>query len=127
MDGFLAMLEFIERNGLVHHVQPVQYALKLLIPPGSPLIETVRAEGLLGDLNEEQLSYEWASRDARTVALRHEVAAIVEDAADAEHHDQVFAAVKRAAVRAATGVDGAVTVMAQPRSFVPGLTEAWFC
>ncbi len=127
VDGFLGMLDFIERNGLVHYVQPVQYALKLLLPPGSPLIETVRVDGLLGDLNEAELTYGWASRDAEVAALQQELSRVIEAAPDAEDHGAVFAAVKRVAVFAATGVDAPATVTEQPRAPAPGLTEAWFC
>src|SRR5690606_18787711 len=38
-DDFLDLLAFIEDHGLVEAVQPVQYALRLLLPPGSPLID----------------------------------------------------------------------------------------
>ena len=126
IDGFISMLDFIESNGLVHHVQPVQYALRLLIPPGSPLIETVRADGLLGDLNEAELTYRWSSRDEKSQHLQRVLARIVEEA-DGSDHLRTFAAVKRAAMAAATGIDAPVEVLEQPRAAVPGLTEAWFC
>lgn len=136
---FIDMLDFIEGHGLVRHVQPVQYGLRLLLPPGSPLNARLTAQGLLGPFDEERLTYTWAN--AEVDALQAEVAAIVEAAAtpstDGEHdhgddllrrplEDPVatFRAVKAAALRR----DVADTdVQAQPSTFVPGLTEAWFC
>ncbi len=127
VDGFLAMLAFIEGNGLVHNVQPVQYALRLLLPPGPPLAEAVGADGLLGGLNADELTYEWKSTDPRSDALQREIATVVGDASDDVPHLEMFAEVKRLAVRAGTGLDAPASVMEQPRQNVPGLTEAWFC
>ena len=33
------MLDFVEANDLVDHVDPVQFVIRLLIPPGSWLAE----------------------------------------------------------------------------------------
>ena len=137
---FVEMLDFIERNGLVRHVQPVQYALRLLLPPGSPLNATLRAEGLLGTFDEERLTYTWAN--AEIDALQAELATIVEAAAtapadgDHEHGESellqapvedpldTFRAVKAATLGTALA---STEVAEQPSTFVPGLTEAWFC
>ncbi len=35
------MLDFIEAEELIDHVEPVQYALRLLVPPGSLLVDSV--------------------------------------------------------------------------------------
>jgi hypothetical protein len=78
-------------------------------------------------LDGENLTYEWTSLDPGVHELQQELARIVADAVDEPSHEAVFAMVKRAAVRAATGVDGPVNVMDQPRGPIPGLTEAWFC
>src|SRR5207244_10971786 len=37
LDDYLEVLHFIEANGLIDHVDPVHYALRLLIPPGPSL------------------------------------------------------------------------------------------
>jgi radical SAM superfamily enzyme YgiQ (UPF0313 family) len=37
-NAFLDLLDLVETRGLVNHVQPVQYSLRLLLPPGSPLV-----------------------------------------------------------------------------------------
>ena len=130
-EDFLELLEFVERWGLVESVQPVQLALRLLVPPGSALVEALEADGLLGEYDEDGLTYTWRGVDPRVEALQADVATIVESAA--HEHDRresalaTFTAVKRVAYRAVTGVDGAVEVVSQPPAVVPGLTEAWFC
>src|SRR5207245_9312891 len=37
-DDYLDLLSFIEAEGLIDHVDPVQYTIRLLIPPGSLLL-----------------------------------------------------------------------------------------
>ena len=133
LEDFSELLEFVERNGLVRHVQPVQYALKLLIPPGSPLIEIVDAQGLLGPLDPDALTYTWSNPDPRIFKLQAEVAGIVEAAtaseseAHGETYEVTFAKVKHATSRMLTGRDDPTVVAPQPKRVVPGLTEAWFC
>ena len=131
-EDYLELLAFVERCGLIASVQPVQLALRLLVPPGSPLVETLQGEGLLGAYDAPKLTYRWRHADPRAEGLQREVAAIVEEAAGQEPGRRpavlaTFAAVKRAAQRAVSGVDEEAEVAPQPRETVPGLTEAWFC
>ncbi len=133
LEDFSELLEFVEHNGLVRHVQPVQYALKLLIPPGSPLIEVVDAQGLLGPLDPDALTYTWSNPDPRIFKLQAEVASIVEaaTASESESHGEAyevtFGKVKHATSRMLTGRDDPTVVVPQPKRVVPGLTEGWFC
>jgi radical SAM superfamily enzyme YgiQ (UPF0313 family) len=138
VEDYVEMLEFIERYGLVGHVQPVQYALRLLLPPGSALVPLLDKQGLLGPYDGEALTYGWTNADARIDPLQTELAAIVEDAAarctcdnDATahlaHDIDTFTRVKRAALAALGRSDEPVTVAAQPELPAPRLTEDWFC
>ena len=129
---FLDLLAFIERHGLVANVQPVQYAIRLLVPPGSPLIARLDCEGRLGPFDDDTLTYTWAAADPRLDALQRELSTIVESAAcegcdDDTDAIEIFRHVKAAAYRHLLGVEGPVTVAAQPGATVPGLTESWFC
>src|SRR5437870_3131587 len=36
---YFDMLDFVEAEGLIDHVDPVQYSIRLLVPPGSALVE----------------------------------------------------------------------------------------
>jgi radical SAM superfamily enzyme YgiQ (UPF0313 family) len=128
---YLDLLEFIESHGLVEHVQPVQYAIRLLLPPGSPLVPRLESEGRLGRFDDEALTYTWESTDPRLDALQRELAGIVESAActscDAEPPVETFRKAKAAALRRLEGSERPVEVAPQPARVVPGLTEAWFC
>jgi radical SAM superfamily enzyme YgiQ (UPF0313 family) len=132
-EGFLDLVDFIETRGLVNAVQPVQHALRLLLPPGSPLIEVIGGEGRLGAFDEERLTYQWTNPDSRLDDLQAEIAGIVEDAAgceecdEAESYETTFLRVKQAALRMLAGDLGEIKLRPQPSKPVPGLTETWFC
>ena len=127
VEDFAELLAFVEEHGLVRHVQPVQYTLRLLLPPGSPLVALLGEQGLLGDYDPEALTYTWESGDERLDALHAEVCAIVEQAGCTTDEVEVFARVKRAALGALRGYATPVEVAPQPLTAPPGLTEAWFC
>jgi radical SAM superfamily enzyme YgiQ (UPF0313 family) len=138
VEDYLEMLEFIEGHGLVGHVQPVQYALRLLLPPGSPLVPLLDKQGLLGPYDGDALTYGWTNADARIDPLQREVATIVEDAAarctcddDANahlaHDIETFTRVKRATLAALGRGDEQLVVAEQPQQPPPRLTEDWFC
>ena len=130
-DDFLDLLAFIEDHGLVDHVQPVQYAIRLLLPPGSPLITTLDADGALEGFDSDALTHTWSSPDPRLDALQLEIAEIVEAAScancDPEPAIETFRKVKAAAHRHLRGDTDPIEVAQQPRRAVPGLTESWFC
>ena len=132
-EDFLEVLEFVEERDLIPNVQPVQYALRLLVPPRSALIERLRADGALGPYDDAGLTYRWTHSDPRVDALQAEVARVVEAAAqpDADGHVEetltTFRRVKRLALAALGRGEAEVEVRRPSRSAVPGLTEAWFC
>jgi radical SAM superfamily enzyme YgiQ (UPF0313 family) len=138
VEDYVEMLEFIERRGLVGHTQSVQYALRLLLPPGSPLVPLLEEQGLLGAYDDQSLSYGWTNPDTRIDALQAELATIVEEATSLcghdeslavhrEHDIETFTRVKRAALAALGRGDETVMVADQHAAPAPRLTEDWFC
>lgn len=132
VEDVLAMLEFVEQQGLVGHVQPLQYALRLLLPPGSPLIDLLRRQGLLREFDREGLTFGWHNPDARIEPLQRQIAAIVEHDVATQPSEPVaeaatFARVKQAVLAALGAPAAPVVPPPQPAGVVPGLTEAWFC
>ena len=130
LEDYLEQLAFIERHGLIGHVAPVQLALRLLLPPGSALLDPLRAQGLLGDYDAAGLTYRWRPRDPCIDALQAEVSRIVEADAHASSPppaQETFARVEAAALDAAGLPPRAGAPPAAPRHTVPGLTESWFC
>jgi len=130
LEDYLYVLEFVEEYDLIYHVDPVQYSIRLLVPPGSSLLGTPQLAPFLGALDEEAFSYSWTHPDPRLDALHLEVSKTVERAARvAEDPLATFYKVKDLALAALTGraFSSAKLRVTQPADRPPRLTESWFC
>jgi radical SAM superfamily enzyme YgiQ (UPF0313 family) len=130
LDDYRQILDFVERQGLIDHVDPVQYSIRLLVPPGSMLLERPAIRPLLGSLHQAAFSYRWVHPDPRLDGLQQAVAAVVEEAARKDEDPMVtFLTVRELADAAAgrTVARGVVPVALGARSRPPRLTEPWFC
>jgi radical SAM superfamily enzyme YgiQ (UPF0313 family) len=121
LDDYLVLLDWIAARGLVDHVDPIQLAIRLLIPPGSLLLERPETQAVLGALEPEKLSWSWRHPDPRMDQLAHDVFATVEGGAG-------FAEVRALAEAAARRPPGAAPIEHKHvRGRPPRLSEAWFC
>jgi radical SAM superfamily enzyme YgiQ (UPF0313 family) len=130
LDDHRGWLDYLEAEGLIDAVDSVQYGLRLLVPPGSLLLESAALQPHLGALEQETLSYRWTHPDPRMDALQAETAAVVARAVEGKADAPViFDRVRAlAAVAAGAPTPGAVAGgMSQGRKRPPRLTEAWFC
>jgi radical SAM superfamily enzyme YgiQ (UPF0313 family) len=133
LDDYLDVLEVVEREGLIDHVDPVQYAVRLLIPPGSKLLERPAIRPFLGPLDQAAFTYQWTHPDPRMDELHQAVTRLVEGAAKAEEDAALtFQRVWALAYAARDGHPPAavachVSHMSPERSRPPRLTEPWFC
>lgn len=128
LDDYLDMLEFVRARGLIRHVDPVQYAIRLLIPPGSAILDLPDTDQWLGPLDSSTYTYRWDHPDPRMDHLHEEASALVEEAATSDADDvATFYRIRNLAAQVA-GVPIAhpTTDLPNPPT-VPGLTEAWFC
>ncbi|MFQ5896969.1 MAG: CUAEP/CCAEP-tail radical SAM (seleno)protein [Candidatus Methylomirabilia bacterium] len=130
LQDYLDMLEFIEAEGLIHHVDLVHYSIRLLVPPGSRLLESLAMKPFLGPLVEESFYYRWSHPDPRMDRLHQAVRGAVEEAAktleDPAASFQRIMALARTAHGSPMRVTAAVIPRPEGRS-VPRLTEPWFC
>ena len=83
LDDYLEILKFVDTHRLVYHVDPVQYTVRLLIPPGSYLLNRPETKALSLTLDEAAFSYTWTHPDARMDELHKTVNALVENDARA--------------------------------------------
>lgn len=130
IDDYIEMLEFTESHGLLDHVDPVQYSIRLLVPPGSLLLSQPHSHRWLGRLVQASFTYEWAHPDPRMDQLQRRVSKIVEQAAGRnEDPVETFYNIRELA-HSARG-DASAVRLAMPvdpsRLRPPRLTEAWFC
>jgi len=129
------LLDLVARCDLVGNVDPVQFAIRLLVPPGSLLVTSGRLKDRVGTYDAEHLGWTWVSPDPRLDELHAQLSALAERAAaEGWSAPEAYDAV-RATARGTLGTDGpgvAPRSEGRLRSALrpeqrPRLTEAWFC
>lgn len=125
-DDYCEILDFIEANGLIDHVDPVQYAIRLLVPPHSWLANHAQMLPHRGQLDEAAFTYRWAHPDPQMDQLQKDVARVVEkDAKVGADAVETFYRVM-ALARGCEHASAAYAVQRE-RPRAPRLTESWFC
>lgn len=127
---YAAMLSFVERYDLIDHIDPVQYTIRLLVPPGSALLKETETAEWIGPLDQGAFQYRWKHPDPLMDKLHVQLNGLVADAADAgEDPLTIFKKIK-AMLKAMTGQDTGMELSLtenRQRKMVPRLTESWFC
>jgi radical SAM superfamily enzyme YgiQ (UPF0313 family) len=125
---YITMLNFVEDEGLAYHVDPVQFSVRLLVPPGSLLLNTDALRPHLGPLVADAFHYTWTHPDPRMDQLHAKVSELVAAAAEQKEDAAVTFARIQDLAHEASEVDSDVSTASAPRPHaVPRLTEAWFC
>src|SRR5713226_9573769 len=131
LDDYLELFEIAESRDLVDATDPVQYTIRLLIPPGSALLTRSDVRRFLGPLDQAGFQYQWTHPDPRMDKLHREVSAAVEAAAStsedpAATFDRLRAIAYRFADRQPVHPMASGTP-SRDRHRPPRLTEPWFC
>src|SRR5207245_2335594 len=82
LDDYRELLDFVEAHELIDAIDPVQYSIRLLVPPGSLLLESGAMRPFLGPLVQDAFYYRWIHPDPRMERLAGDVAALVAQAAE---------------------------------------------
>jgi radical SAM superfamily enzyme YgiQ (UPF0313 family) len=123
---YLDMLSFVEENDLIDHVDPVQYTIRLLVPPGSYLCDRPEMKAHMGPLDHASFSYKWDHPDSRMDRLHKEVSALVEkDVTAGVDPGETFYRVWSLAAGRKPGDNRSSLPADRPRA--PRLSEPWFC
>ena len=126
--GYYDLVRTIADLELVPNVPSIQWAIRLLIPEGSRLLELDDIRGLIEPFDPEALVYRWQHPDPRVDALQR---AIERHVASTRRDDRlevfraVFALAQAAASESASGLLPPVPPMV--RATVPYLDEPWYC
>ncbi len=130
LTGYRAFLAELVRLGLVEQVSPIQLAIRLLIPPGSKLLELPEMQAMIEGLDEAKLSYIWRNPDPRLDELQQDLEMLVQRCAS-QHipRREVFRRVWERTFQAIGDPAGRVPFpeLPPPTRFVPYLTEPWYC
>jgi radical SAM superfamily enzyme YgiQ (UPF0313 family) len=127
LDGYLDLLATIAELGLIPSVSPVQYAIRLLIPRGSRLLELESVQRLVGPFDEAALCYPWVHPDSRVDQLYADVLAAVQHGQrEGETRREIYGRVWRIVGQARGSPTPPADDMAD-RASVPFLNEPWYC
>jgi hypothetical protein len=130
VEGYLDLLRVVADLDLVQNVSPIQYAIRLLIPAGSRLLELEAVRDLVGEFDPAAMIYPWRHPDPRVDQLHAAVMSVVSgDGAD--DRAATFARVWELTADAC-GMPAAERVPWAPtRSLelapIPHLSEPWYC
>jgi radical SAM superfamily enzyme YgiQ (UPF0313 family) len=128
LDGYLEMLDAIERLELVEHVAPVQLAIRLLIPKGSRLLELEEIRSAVRYFDPRHLAHTWRHSDPRVDEVQREIMGLVGRRLAASRVE-MFEAVRDVA-RERAGRDSPRLPAPAPRvarAAIPYLNEPWYC
>ena len=135
---YLEFLNTLVELGLVANVSPIQYAIRLLIPPGSKLLDLAEVRELVADdFDAEGLSYRWRHPDPGMDELFDQVETAVRQAQSrTSTRAELFARVMRLTCdglpsSAVTHDDHALVSAGAAEGHrpwpVPYLSEPWYC
>jgi len=123
--GYLRMLREIDRLGLVGAVAPIQYAIRLLVPQGSLLLELDDLRAVIDRFDGGTLTHVWRHPDPRVDALQGRLERLVGGKVNVPREamfDHVWKLAHDAAGTAAPPRD-----LLPSRATVPYLNEPWYC
>jgi hypothetical protein len=118
------IFRFVDRHGLFPVTDPVQLSIRLLVPPGSLLLDDIDHDGL----DPSTLGYRWASRDPRSDMLQQVLSGIA--SRDAETDRDPTETLTEMWVAALEEVGGSADEAQIPAGATlgrPRMTEPWFC
>jgi len=130
LDDYIELLDFLEAQDLVDHVDPVQLTIRLLVPPGSLLLTRPALRPWLGELDAPGLSHRWIHPDPRMDELQRDTSMLVADAARAKEDPAfTFYRIRELADQRAGSTSPRAPFRPPPpeRPVAPRLTEPWFC
>jgi radical SAM superfamily enzyme YgiQ (UPF0313 family) len=130
LESYIALLTFFEEHKLIEHVDPVHFSIRLLIPPGSALLDAPDTLEWLGELDAAAFTYRWIHPDPRMDDLHQAVCMLVEKAQNVQADPiETFFHIKALAL-ATDDQDMCVSCAIKAygtRKVLPHLTESWFC
>ena len=131
--SYCELLEVIREHELIENVAPIQFAIRLLIPAGSRLLELAEVREIVRPFDDAALVYPWKHADSRVDALCERLQEIVHAGEKmGQPRSRIFERIEEAAYDALN--EGGVRRVAQrempvmaSRATIPYLNEPWYC
>lgn len=136
LEDYAEMFDLVEQHGLIDCIDPVQYSVRLLVPPGSALLTPPKTHStpmaqFLGSLDQQKFQHTWAHPDPRMDSLQQAVTKVVENNAKANGDPERTFYRLWELVYVTAGLEFSSlnkTVSMNPnRVRPPRMTEPWFC
>jgi radical SAM superfamily enzyme YgiQ (UPF0313 family) len=134
LDDYIEMFELVAARDLIDTIDPVQYTIRLLIPPGSALLaerdgKPAPVQAFLGPLDQSAFQYHWRHPDRRMDDLHRRVSMAVEQAEACGDAGITFERLWGLAVETSGRPRPAWTARDRTRLGRPSprMTEPWFC
>ncbi|MGH8900698.1 MAG: CUAEP/CCAEP-tail radical SAM (seleno)protein [Egibacteraceae bacterium] len=130
VEDVVDILDFVLAHDLIDNVDAVHYTIRLLLPPGSLLLDREAIAPHLGPYDAERLSYRWSAADPQADDLHERLTRIVTDSVEAGDPPGVTFPLVDAVVREAAGLPARAALAGSPEGrgrSRPRLTEPWFC
>jgi radical SAM superfamily enzyme YgiQ (UPF0313 family) len=128
LEGYRDLLDTIARLDLVGQISPIQFAIRLLIPHGSRLLELREVARIVGKFDRDALCYPWEHPSPRVDALQREVEVLVRSRAGSDRRaffNEVWGKVHQALDRDPAPLPH--TLHGPQRLTIPVLSEPWYC
>ena len=117
------LLQWIAREDLVDHVDPVQWTIRLLVPEGSKLSDHEAWLAHRGAYIPENFGWSWKHPDPRMDRLQKDLERLVADGVSAgKTPHEIFPD-----IAVAWGGEISVRTSPPPTMRAPRITEPWFC
>lgn len=132
LHGYRDLLQVILDNDLVRNVSPIQYAIRLLIPAGSRLLELPDVQEMVLPFDAAALAYPWRHPDPRMDALHAKIMTLVGGQGDVpDDRFTTFARIWQLTEDAAhsdtSDPFALLSTGALSREPIPHLSEPWYC
>lgn len=134
LESYADLLNLLIELELVDSVAPIQFAIRLLIPAGSRLLELSEVQQITEAFDEEALYFPWKHQDPLVDALYDAVRTHVKVGTDrAQSRREIFRAIWKSTYAALHDVspdDRSVPeppIDELPARPVPSVTEPWYC
>ena len=130
LSGFCRLLQRVAELEIIENVAPIQFAIRLLIPSGSRLLELAEVRELVAPFDEKALAYPWRNPDPRADELCAELQDLIQKCEKKKlSRREIFAEIWESAHQKAKlpvpSLPGANDRLA--RAAIPYLTEPWYC
>ena len=123
--GYLSFLDDVDAMGLVDHVAPVQWTLRLLVTQDSGLLALDDIRAVVEPYQPATLTHPWTHPDTRVDALQRDVMQLA-GVAQGRPRRETFEAIRARAAADVAGAPGPRPVLLS-RASIPYLTEPWYC